>query len=48
MKNYLPKKCACCGITFNTIGNSKRKYCSHACYITERYGKEAYRDKCAI
>ena len=32
--------CAGCGRPFTAYGNSHRKYCSHACYIADRYGKE--------
>jgi len=31
--------CACCGAGFASYGNKKRKYCSHACYIADRFGK---------
>ena len=31
--------CAHCGKPFSAYGNSKRKYCSHACYIAARFGK---------
>ena len=34
-------KCACCGSDFTAYGNKSRKYCSHACYIKERFGKVA-------
>lgn len=30
--------CAGCGKSFTAYGNSKRKYCSHNCYITDRFG----------
>lgn len=30
--------CAECGKVFTAYGNSKRKYCSHACYIVHRFG----------
>lgn len=30
--------CACCGRTFTAYGDSHRKYCSHACYIADRFG----------
>lgn len=33
--------CAGCGRPFSAYGNSHRKYCSHACYIADRYGKGA-------
>ena len=29
--------CAHCGRPFTDYGNSKRKYCSHACYIAARF-----------
>lgn len=29
--------CACCGKQFTAYGNSKRKYCSHECYIRNRF-----------
>ena len=32
--------CANCGRTFFAYGNKDRKYCSHACYIADRYEKE--------
>lgn len=31
--------CAGCGSRFTAYGNSKRKYCSHACYIIDRFKK---------
>lgn len=31
-------KCRNCGRMFQAYGNSHRKYCSHACYIADRYG----------
>lgn len=30
--------CAGCGKSFTAYGNSKRKYCSHECYIAHRFG----------
>lgn len=30
--------CAGCGREFTAYGNSGRKYCSHACYIKDRFG----------
>lgn len=30
--------CADCGKTFTSYGNAHRKYCSHACYIRNRFG----------
>ncbi|SFS05828.1 hypothetical protein SAMN05661086_03488 [Anaeromicropila populeti] len=32
--------CACCGITFEAYGNRNRKYCSHNCYIKDRFWRE--------
>lgn len=29
--------CAGCGKNFTAYGNSRRKYCSHACYINTRF-----------
>lgn len=29
--------CTHCGRVFDSYGNKKRKYCSHACYINARY-----------
>lgn len=29
--------CASCGRSFTAYGNAGRKYCSHACYIADRY-----------
>ncbi len=29
--------CACCKQPFTAYGNSKRKYCSHECYIKNRF-----------
>lgn len=31
-------KCHHCGRDLEVYGNSRRKYCSHACYIAERFG----------
>ena len=30
--------CARCGKPFTAYGNNHRKYCSHQCYIKERFG----------
>ena len=32
-------KCKYCGKTFYSYGHSKRKYCSHECYINDRFGE---------
>ncbi|MBQ8233144.1 MAG: helix-turn-helix domain-containing protein [Lachnospiraceae bacterium] len=37
---YYPMVCVHCGVEFKSYGNKKRKYCSHACYIAARFGKE--------
>ncbi len=29
--------CACCGKKFTAYGNARRKYCSHGCYIADRF-----------
>ena len=29
--------CAHCGVPFTAYGNSTRKYCSHSCYIADRF-----------
>ena len=31
--------CAFCGTSFIAYGNKGRKYCSHTCYVTNRFGK---------
>ena len=33
--------CAGCGKTFKSYGNNKRKYCTHKCYISNRFKKGA-------
>ncbi len=30
--------CACCKKPFTAYGNASRKYCSHACYMADRFG----------
>lgn len=30
--------CTCCGKEFRSYGNKSRKYCSHECYIKDRFG----------
>lgn len=39
--------CACCGKEFTAYGNAHRKYCSHSCYIADRFGQAAH-DRGAI
>ena len=36
---FYPATCAHCGQKFQSYGNRKRKYCSHACYIAARFQK---------
>lgn len=31
-------ECAYCKKTFKAYGNAKRKYCSHPCYVMDRFG----------
>ncbi len=33
-------KCASCGEDFTAYGNAKRRYCSHSCYCTDRFGRK--------
>jgi len=33
-------RCAHCGASFDSYGNRRRKYCSHRCYISDRFGAE--------
>ncbi len=33
--------CAHCGTEFSAYGNKGRKYCSHACYAADRFGRRA-------
>ena len=32
--------CAGCGKSFSSYGNAKRKYCSHKCYVSSRFGRQ--------
>lgn len=36
---YYPSFCAHCGKEFAAYGHQGQKYCSHACYIAERFRK---------
>lgn len=36
--------CANCSTVFTAYGNKNRKYCSHACYISDRFGREGSPD----
>lgn len=33
--------CPACGKAFSAYGNSRRKYCSHVCYVTSRFSAKA-------
>lgn len=46
--NAVEKKCVCCGKCFFRYASSHRKYCSRACYIADRYGKEGCHDGNAV
>ncbi|MCL2357136.1 MAG: RNA polymerase subunit sigma-70 [Defluviitaleaceae bacterium] len=35
--------CAFCGTNFSAYGNKGRKFCKHACYIADRFGKNIVR-----
>ena len=37
--------CACCGKAFVSAGNKTRKYCSHQCYIADRFREKVGRDE---
>ena len=37
--------CAHCGKEFKSYGNKGRKYCSHVCYIAERFGEGGSHDE---
>lgn len=44
---YYEKTCVYCGKSFKVYGNKNRKYCSHNCYVHDRFwrkeeGREAY------
>ena len=43
-RNAVEKKCACCQRPFFSYPSSHRKYCSHDCYIADRYDKELRHD----
>ena len=37
---YYEATCACCGKTFRSYGNKNRRYCSHACYVQDRFWRK--------
>ena len=37
-KAYYELTCAYCQKAFHSYGNKNRKYCSHECYIADRFG----------
>lgn len=45
---FYPTVCAHCGREFQSYGNQKRKYCSHACYIAARFGRYGEHDGGAV
>lgn len=38
----IQKRCPACGMTFSDYKAHSRKYCSHACYISYRYGRTVH------
>ena len=40
-KSMYDYTCPTCGKMFSAYGNRHRKYCSHACYITARFGESS-------
>ena len=40
-KSVYHLECAACGKPFDSYGNKNRKYCTHACYINDRFPKQA-------
>ena len=40
-QNAISKRCTGCGKMFFSYPSNERKYCSRACYIRDRFGKEA-------
>jgi len=44
-KNVIQTKCAFCGHIFEDYPRTHRKYCSHACYIRDRFGEKEFHDK---
>lgn len=36
--------CQNCGASFKSKGNRQQKYCSHSCYVADRFGKECSAD----
>lgn len=37
---YYESTCVYCGKLFTAYGNNSRKYCSHACYVSDRFGEK--------
>jgi endogenous inhibitor of DNA gyrase (YacG/DUF329 family) len=42
IKTAVSLTCAYCGKPFNSYSSENRKYCSHACYINDRFGGERH------
>lgn len=38
-KAYYKIRCLCCGKVFEAYGNKDRRYCSHECYVEDRFYK---------
>ena len=47
-KTMVSFKCAFCGRIYEDYPNNSRKYCCHACYIQDRFGKGILHDERAI
>lgn len=43
--SFITTTCPNCGKRFSDYAGHKRKYCSHSCYITHRYGGASYEPK---
>ena len=47
-KTVVQVRCVFCGRMFEDYARNHRKYCCHACYIRDRFGKKKQHDKRAI
>lgn len=43
--SFVTITCPACGKQFSDYAGHRRKYCSHSCYITHRYGGASYEPK---
>lgn len=48
MKSASKTKCAFCGCIFEDYDKNHRRYCSHGCYVRDRFGEKKLHDKRAI